>query len=331
MRKFKTRLAILAVIAAVFTPIVAVAAANIPVPTFPANEAVLDNAGLLSADTISHLIDGNRHLRNVARGEIFFLMENFVPLGADIADYALAVFNTWQLGDAEFNNGILVVVASGQDDVWMVVGGGLRDNMTGAVIDGLLTDYFDEYFADGNYDMAVVTLFNALSDRVQQLFTPAPAAVAPPLAQPVPIHAPVQPEPANTGWNSTFIAFIIVIIVFAIIIGASRMRSRHPMEGPPPMGGPMMPRRRWGWGWGRPRMGGFMGGYMMGRARQNQMNRNRNASAPRPPSNPTGGLGGGFNRGGNSYGGGFNRGGKSYGGGGGISRGGGYGGGGRRR
>jgi len=330
MKKIKTKLAVLVLVAAIFVPFLALSATvtNIPVPTFPQNEAVLDNAGLLSADTISHLIDGNRHLRNVARGEIFFLMENFVPLGADIADYALEVFNTWQLGDAEFNNGILVVVASGQDDAWMVVGGGLRDNMTGAVIDGFFTDYFDAYFADSNYDMAVVTLFNALSDRVQQLFTPVSVSAAPPIAQPAPIHAPVHLEPANAGWNSTFVAFIIVIVVFAIIIGASRMRSRHPMAGPPPMGGPMMPRRRWGWGWGRPRMGGFMGGYMMGRARQNQINRSRNASAPRPPSTPTSG---GFNRGGNSYGGGFNRGGKSYGGGGGISRGGGYGGGGRRR
>ena len=324
MKKTRAKLGLLILIAAIFGLTTIVAA--VPVPDFPANQAVLDNAGLLSADTISHLVEGNTHLRRVAYGEVFFLMENFVPLGANIEDYALQVFNTWQLGDATRNNGILVVVASGQDEAWMVVGGGLRDHMTGAAIDGFLTDYFDAYFADGNYDAAVVTLFNALSERVQQLFPPAAAPPAP-ITQ-TPIYAPIQPEPVSNNWGSSFIALIIVIIVFAIIIGAARGRNRMsgPMDGP--MGGPMMPRRRWGWGWGRPRMGGFMGGYMMGRARQNQINRG-NQSAPRPPS--TGGLGGGFNRGGSSYGGGFNRGGKSYGGGGGISRGGGYGGGGRRR
>jgi len=280
------------------------------VPTVPRDRAVLDitTNRVLSQSTIDHLISGNDQLATTTGGEIMFLLIDHVPLGQEIEDYALAVFNAWGVGHADYNNGILMVIASAEDLVWMVTGIGIESYFTGSVIDNYLSTYFDNYFVAGNYDMAVTTLFNALADTIYRLYVPVPGQAI----------TPIQQDYATnwTGWIP------IVVILFIILAIMSSGRRRRRMWGGPMMG-PMMPRRR-GWGWGR-MGGGFFGGYMMGRHSANRQNQNRG-----------GGMGGGYTRGGGSagaprggMGGGYSSrgGGISRGGGGGISRGGG----GRRR
>jgi len=267
---------------------------SLSLPMMPANNAVLDNAGVLSNETINHVVSGNNQLRNATGGEVVFLVENFVPLGGEIENYARDVFNHWALGDAQRNNGVLVVMAVQEDLAWLVAGDGINQQLTGAVLQDIFMTYAGDNFFDGNYDAVTVALFDALADRLHMMF---PAAAQVPI-QPVQIAQDTQA--ANGGFGSTIFVLLLIIIIF---------------------GGLMVPRRRRGFGgWGRPRMagmGGFMGGYMIGRANANR----RNNSPGRPPmGGGTFGGGGGINRGG--YGGGFSRGGSTRGGGGGISRGG---------
>ena len=301
--------------AAMLLPAAVLAAAQPALPPLPDNYAVLDNAGVLSTETIRHLVNGNEQLFNTTGGEVMFLMENFTPAGTTIEDYARSVFNHWEVGSVQNNNGILVVVDVLDGYYWTVVGDGLAHHMPASVINQFMRDYFSEYFAEGNYNAAVVTLFNAFADRIYQLFPPQIHGVQP-------IIAPYQPAPAQGAgnWGTTFIVFIVILLLFAVIIISSGRRGR--VMGPGPMGVPMMPRRRrWGWG-------SFMGGYMMGRSSANRQNRNPGGMGGfgGPP------MGGGFTRGGSSSfgGGGASRGGRT---GGGFTRGGSTrgGGGGRRR
>jgi len=273
---------------AVAAPILAAA-----VPAIPPNRAVLDTANLLSPATIDHLFNGNNQLGYDTGGEVLFYTRNFVPLGESIHEYALEVFNNWSLGHREFNNGILVMIAAQEADNshWVTVGDGIAHYFTAATIEGYLDTYFREYFTAGDYDMAVMSLFNALSNSIYRLHGQmAGTAVGQPHAT-APGYQTLPAEP--TTWGSMIPAVIIVIIVLSIFSRATRGRGG--------MMGPMMPRRRG--------FGGFFGGMLIGRAMRG--------------GRPGGGMGGGYTRGGgSSRGGGYTRGGGySRGGGGGISRG----------
>ena len=290
---------------------VPVAAANIP--AIPSNYAVLDSAHLLSPATIDHVTLGNRQLLFNTGGEVLFYTRNFVPLGQSIHEYTLEVFNAWGLGHPEYNNGILVMLAPQDADnsYWMVVGDGIADYFTASTIERYLDTYFRAYFAAGEHDMAVITLYNALSASIQRLYVP-PAGVA-----------ARQTLPANTIDLGGIIPIIVIILIGLWILSSVSRATRYGgMMGP--MGGPMMPRRRG--------FGGFFGGLLIGRALGGPR-RPMGGFGPRPgvPPKPFGGggIGGGYTRGGGfgggigGRGGGYTRvgGGYSRGGGGGLSRG----------
>jgi uncharacterized protein len=72
----------------------------------------------------------------------------------DIADYATNLFNTWGVGDPARNDGILILVASGDREMRIALGSGysaIFDDRMQAVID----HYFLPWFRDGNYNSGI--------------------------------------------------------------------------------------------------------------------------------------------------------------------------------
>ena len=304
-------------------------------PDEPQNYAVLDQAGVLSPTTIDYLVNRNNELFDLTGGDVRFLITDFIPMGYEIADYTLAVFNHWGVGSADRNNGVLVVIAIGTMDFWVTAGSGLSQQMSASYLQNVTADYFDPYFTVGNHDMAVRNLFDALAGRIYELFPPEAGAAGGNALNVLPTAA--NPPQTGNGFGNVLGMIIFIFIALFVIRTLIFPRRRG-------WGGGMTGRRGF---WGRPRgggfggmAGGFLGGYLMGRARHRQ----------RPPAPPRGGSsggtgrsGGGFTRGGSSRGGGFGSGGGGLGGGfgggggrsgggftrGGSSRGGGFGG--RRR
>ncbi|MCL2855407.1 MAG: TPM domain-containing protein [Defluviitaleaceae bacterium] len=297
-------------------------------PPIPTNYAVLDGDGRINAATVNHVSTGNDQLYFDTGSEIFFYVMNFVPMGAEIEDYTLQVFNHWQPGRAATNNGVLVTMAVEEDLAWMIVGEGLNRQMSAAAINNLMDNHFFDYFDAGDFNAAIISLYDALTGEIYRLFPPNMHQYqAQGVATPVPVTqtTPQSTEPPGIGGFVFVIILVLLVVVFA---GGGRGRRM----------------RRMTRGTG---MGGMMGGFMLGRMSANRHRGGWGGPAPRggspgtgmgsgyrPPS-PGGGLGGAPPRrpgagGFGGYGGG--RGGSSLGGGGGRSRGGmGGAGGGRRR
>lgn len=66
----------------------------------------------------------------------------------DIADYAVALGRAWGIGNKEFNNGILLIVAKADRKVWIATGygleGALPDAIAKSIIDNDITPNFRE-------------------------------------------------------------------------------------------------------------------------------------------------------------------------------------------
>ena len=274
------------IIAILLLPMTAFAAA---LPELPDNYAVLDQAGVLSPTTVRYLIDGNDELFYLTGGEVMFLITDFLPMGQEIEDYTLSVFNHWSVGSEERNNGVLVVMAVAVGQYHVTVGTGLAQHMSRSYLEPVVNNYFTPYFAESNYDMAVRNLFDALSGRIYELFPVANVQQNEAAAVPVAGNPAGNPIVQGTtgGGIGNFLGFIVFAVIVLLIIRAL-----------------FRPRRFGGWGWGRRRsgfggmFGGFLGGYMMGRHRHR----------PRDGGGLGGGSGasgGGFTRGGSSRGGGF--------------------------
>lgn len=281
------------------------------VPDRPENKYVLDSAGVLSEDTERRIIAENQDLFEDCGAEIVVAAVDFLG-GQDIEDYVYKMFNSWGIGSEERNNGILLVLAIGEEDYYCQAGYGIDDYFDAALISGILEEDLEPDFAAEDYDAGVLKTFNALLDEVKSYYRTGPGRN--------------DPEPGaeysddnwdeDSGFNASpfralktiAIAIVRVIVIVAIILFIFSL-----FRGP---GG----RGSGGGGGG----GGFWRGMWLGSMMGNRRRGYWGAPPPPPPFGGPGPRPGGFGRGPGGFGG-FHGGGGSRGGGGGR---GGFGGGG---
>lgn len=275
------------------------------------NFFVNDFAGVLSQDTANYLTQRGMNLEAISTAQVVVTTVRFTD-GVLIADYALDMFNRWGIGGAGEDNGILLLIVTGQDDYYLIRG----DGVPGIVSDGELFTIINTVLEpnfDANLDYGVRQSLSQIHDRVYSFY----AGAAPPAAAPAPVPAPVAEIPANplnTVFNVLMLTLFIIIIV-SFFSSFTRRRSRG-MRGM----------------WGRPRRSGgsFAGGFLTGMLLGSSRNRSRGGRINRG-GGLGGGMGGGFGRGGGTRpgggraSGGFGRSGSTRIGGGGRSSGGGFG------
>ncbi len=84
-------------------------------------------------------------------------------------DYALALFNEWGIGDAQKNNGLLVLLAIGDDDYYTIEGTGLERNLPTSELSALWNEYLEPGFAAKDYSAGSIQYFDACSKRWRNL------------------------------------------------------------------------------------------------------------------------------------------------------------------
>lgn len=293
------------------------------VPQRPANKYVLDEAGVLSSATEREIIKENEELFEECGAEIVIVAVDFLG-GKDIEDYANDLFNTWGIGSSQRNNGILLVLAIGEENYYATTGYGLEDYFDGAKFQELFDDYLEEDFAAGRYDEGVKEFFDEVLDEVEDYYEHYEDEYTQPDSPDYdePYYSSVRPSRWKSfmGIVSNVARIVIIMVVVIIVVRIFSGRGRGGRGGPPYGGG-----------------GGGGGNFWTGMMLGNMMGRNRRShwGAPPPPP-PPGGFGGpghrpgghrpggfgGFTGGGRSGGFGAGRSGGGFGGGGGFSGGG---------
>lgn len=126
---------------------------------------VCDAANVLSDETEAHIVRCNDALFAICGAQIVFVtLDTTAP--AALPDYAYELFNAWGIGSAARNNGLLLIMAVGDDDYWLTVGAGYEAFLTVDVVGSLLDEYLEPYFAAQDYDGGARSLFDALLVRV---------------------------------------------------------------------------------------------------------------------------------------------------------------------
>ena len=277
---------------------------------------VADLADVLSVGTINYINITNAALEEVCGAEIVIVTVNFLD-GAKVDDYTYRLFEEWKPGSPERNNGILLLLAIGEDDYYAMQGLGLEKQFGDGLVDDYLYEYLEDHFAAGDYDTGVKAFFDACVSRLERVYGVTAVAGA----------AQVAPSPGSTGLAAgspggmagsgasgsapsavfpvfAFVALILILVFVLVIVMLTRL-PRYPQSYGPygygrrrvfrPIifGFPRFGRSRWRY---RPRMG---------------MPPPRPVRTPRTmgtrPTNSAGRPGGGFS--GRSGGGGMTRGG----------------------
>lgn len=281
------------VLSAILLTALALPAFAADIPAAPSGHAVLDQAGVLSQETIN-TVDGYNNALSSTGAQIAVLTVDFTG-NLSIDDYALQVFNEWGIGDKKKNNGVLFLLVTGDQNYYCTLGTGLEGEITYSRLKSLLNDYAEPGFAKGDYDACVTEFTGAVYSELCSLY-----GITPGEGQP-------QPKPVENDDNAeTMLILIVTVVLIVVAIALSSRGGRG--------GG--------GGGGGRGRDVVFWPLFLGGYSRPRYYHRPYH----RPPPGGFGGFGGGGFGGGGFGGGGF--GGGGFGGGGGGF--GGFGGGGSR-
>lgn len=139
---------------------------NIPDPS--ESFYVADFSGVLSQQTIDHIISENINLYENTGAQIVVATVDFIG-GDDIDDYAYRMFNEWEIG-SEKNNGVLLLLVIGEENYWALQGKDLENELTSSELGDLLYDNLEDDFALENYDAGVKKVFNAIYSRVVSIY-----------------------------------------------------------------------------------------------------------------------------------------------------------------
>lgn len=86
--------------------------------------------------------------------------------GAPIFDYALQVAERWELGEADTDDGLLMVVAVNDRDMYILSGYGLEGVLPDAALNRIIRDDITPYFKQEDYASGVLTGINSIENRL---------------------------------------------------------------------------------------------------------------------------------------------------------------------
>ena len=116
---------------------------------------VTDAAGVLSAATKNDIIDANIDLMDKCQGAqiVIVTIKYLDGMGAD--EYAMRLFRDWGVGNAELNNGMLLLLVTEELKGGLVPGKGIIGLWDDATINKTLDAHFWPEVDKGNFDTAV--------------------------------------------------------------------------------------------------------------------------------------------------------------------------------
>lgn len=119
-------------------------------PSFPElSGRVVDQAGLLSGDKKQNMIAKLEAFEVKSTAQIVVAVVSTLE-GYEIRDYGIELARHWALGQADQNNGVLLLVAPNERKVSIEVGYGLEGSLTDALSYQIIQQYILPEFKAGN-------------------------------------------------------------------------------------------------------------------------------------------------------------------------------------
>ncbi|MFC2316458.1 MAG: TPM domain-containing protein [Selenomonas massiliensis] len=130
----------------------------------PAQRAyVVDTAGMVATEDAAQIAKIGAELRAKTKAEIVVVTVATLG-GTDIESYANDLFRSWGIGDAQLNNGVLLLIAKDDRAFRIEVGYGLEgaitDGYAGSVLDAMKGEFRKE-----NYSPAILQAYVTLAQK----------------------------------------------------------------------------------------------------------------------------------------------------------------------
>ena len=126
----------------------------------PGSNYANDYANVLSAATEEHI---NKTSKTYSGDGTQVVVVTVTSLdGMDIETYSNRLFRSWGIGNADKDNGLLILVSTGDREIRIEVGRGLEGTFNDAKCGRLIDEYAIPYLKDNNYDEGIKNLYDMI-------------------------------------------------------------------------------------------------------------------------------------------------------------------------
>lgn len=146
--------------------IAATAWAQPKIPSPPTTSIyVQDYAGVLSSETKARINSVSEKLAAKTKAQVVVVTIKSLE-GALLEDYSLTLLRQWGIGDKQLNNGVLLLVSTGDRKSRIEVGYGLEGALPDAKTGTIQDEYMLPYFKQGDYDKGVLNGYLEIVSQV---------------------------------------------------------------------------------------------------------------------------------------------------------------------
>ncbi|MBT3756782.1 MAG: hypothetical protein HOD64_04320 [Candidatus Cloacimonetes bacterium] len=131
--------------------------------------AVNDNASIINANDERKLEALLRDVEAKTSSQVALLTITSLQ-GENLEDYSMRVVQAWQLGQKEFDNGVLLLVALNEKKIRIEVGYGLESIITDTKSGYIIRNYIVPGFKEGDFAGGITNGLLAISGLVTQEF-----------------------------------------------------------------------------------------------------------------------------------------------------------------
>ena len=219
MKHFAQRLSALALVVIVgLTALVPAAlAASASLPQLPADQCVVDDANVLSSDTVQTITDLNNRLSANCQGAQIGVLTVDYTGSVSTEDYALQAFNAWGIGSSANNNGVLILLVMetpeyADGDYYLTYGDGFR-NTTLASQASAIAQTMEDDFVMQDYDNAVKTCAQNVADTIAGIYG---VSLSSGSSAPSGSYEPTGEDIANAVLDQIYTFLAYAIVIFAL-------------------------------------------------------------------------------------------------------------------
>lgn len=130
------------------------------------NQPVVDQANILTATEKQRLTD---QLQSIYQSGLAQAAVVIVPTtnGLPIFDYALQVADKWQLGNKDIDDGLLIVLAVNDRNIYILTGYGLEGTLPDAAVKRIIREDITPLFKQNDYAAGLSSGIDALTARLK--------------------------------------------------------------------------------------------------------------------------------------------------------------------
>lgn len=217
------------------------------IPDAPeSNYLVADFANVINGSDESDMLETGFALEDACGAQVVAVTVEFLD-GLTAEDYAHQLFNSWGIGQADKDDGVLLLLSVGDREYWVYLGEGIEKKMTVSRATALVDDTALDAFADGDYSSGMHDAYQALCEETATIYDVSLTSNA---AQPgaerqnasggqTAANPPAVRESRNESYyeeeseGGGFVGFVVALIVLFVVLSiiGSVMRSIYGATG----------------------------------------------------------------------------------------------------